>query len=105
MGTIEDRIRSHPFSERSRNENEHRVAEKLLEIHGEYTDTCFCQQCLDQMFCIALNALPAKYENALVHRIDKKNSCTDEEIEKAARTAIRKVSEHPKGATEHHPGK
>lgn len=99
--SLEERIRRHPFSERSRNENERRVVKKILEILEEYPDVCFCEKCLDDMFRIALNALPAKYENAVAHEMRKKNSCTKEEIETATKYAIKAVCENPKSNVEH----
>ncbi len=106
MEPLEERIKHHEFSERNCNENEGKVAGKILKLSGEYPAACFCHQCLDNMFCVALNALPAKYENAVVHDLQKKNCCTDEEIEAAVRGAIEKVFAHPKDKySEHFPGR
>ena len=104
--SIEERLKHHEFSDRSRNENEKKVAGKILELYGKYPDTCFCHQCLDNMFCVALNELPAKYENAVIHHLLKKNICTEEAVEKAVKDAIRIVHEHPKEKySEHFLGK
>jgi len=106
MESIEERIRHHEFSDRNSNENEEKVSGKILEIFSEYPEACFCHQCLDNMFCIALNALPSKYENAVIHHLQKKNCCTDEEIEAATRSAINTVHAHPKDKySEHFPGR
>jgi len=94
----DEKIRHHEFRERSSNENENKVINEILKLWNQFPGLCICSQCLDNIFCLALNELPARYENAVIHHIGKPTSLPEDEIEIAVRKAIEKVHKYPKGA-------
>ncbi|MDH5542775.1 MAG: late competence development ComFB family protein [Nitrospinota bacterium] len=98
MSKGEEIIRHHEFRERSINENENRVIAKIRELWKTLPGLCICGQCLDNIFCLALNYLPPRYENAVIHHIGKPTSLSDEEIDSSVRMAMEKVHRHPKVA-------
>ena len=101
MDSFENHIYYHPFTERNGNDNEKRVVGKIEALFKEYPDTCFCSYCLDDIFNVALNSLPPKYEKISGKQLYMRQSCTELEIEQAVRNAIIKVDERPKPAVDH----
>ncbi|MFQ5430992.1 MAG: late competence development ComFB family protein [Nitrospinota bacterium] len=101
MEPFENHIHYHSFGERNGNDNEKRVVSEIEALFKEYPDTCFCSYCLDDIFNIALNSLPPKYEKIVAKHLDRRDRCSEREIEQAVRNAIIKVDERPKPAVEH----
>ena len=101
MDSFESHIHYHPFNERNGNENEKRVVTKIQELFKTYPDCCFCAYCLDDIYNVALNSLPSKYEKIVARHLDKRNPCSDSEIEKAVKDAIAKVHDRPKPSVKH----
>ena len=101
MDSFEDHIHFHAFSERNGNDNEKRVVSTIEALFKEYTDTCFCSYCLDDIFNVALNSLPPKYEKIAGKQLHMRHRCSELEVEQAVRNALIKVGERPKPAVEH----
>lgn len=101
MDFFESHIHFHSFGERNGNDNEKRVVSKIEVLFKEYPDTCFCSYCLDDIFNVALNSLPPKYEKISGKNLHMRQSCSELEIEQAVRNAIIKVHNSPKPAVDH----
>jgi competence protein ComFB len=80
------------------NYNEPMVLEVMRELYGEDDEACRCNLCVEDVFALALNALPARYiqptslraYSVSEHFIDRK------EILAAVRHAMQTVGESPK---------
>lgn len=101
MDSFESHIHYHSFGERNGNDNEKRVVSQIEALFKEYPETCFCSYCLDDIFNVALNSLPPKYEKISGKQLHMRHRCSEAEIEQAVKNAILKVGKRPKPAVEH----
>lgn len=82
------------------NEAENLVIEELEKDLAleEYNDICKCQDCILDMATLALNKIKPKYRSSFTGIIYSQGLHSGEfkdEVEKAVKTAIDKVSENP----------
>jgi hypothetical protein len=90
-----DRYRFNDFSlEGIRNRQEARVAAAMRARLPHDADFCGCRLCVEDVYAIALNSLPAQYtqSGSLVIR---KNPPTDEDIRRAVADALDTVRVRP----------
>jgi len=79
------------------NRTEQEVASGLEKMLTSMEGICTCQLCVEDMFMIALNSLPARYQHRATLRLFKKDPLlTEDMVETAVKDAINGVSKRPK---------
>ena len=90
-----DRYRFNDFSlDGIRNRQEARVVEAMRGLLPNQDDFCGCRLCVEDVYAMALNSLPAQYmqSGSLVIR---KNPPTDEDVRRAVADALDTVRVRP----------
>ncbi len=77
-----------------RNRNEFLVAKAMEEVIPEYSPICECAMCVEDIFALSLNSLPAKYQHSMSIDIHKK--ATYEEVCKKVKESVELVRKKPK---------
>ncbi len=79
------------------NQTEKTVAEELERAINNIDGVCRCQLCVEDIFMLSLNSLPARYRHSATFRLVKNDpNLTDDMVKKAVANAIAEVSAHPK---------
>ncbi len=77
------------------NLNEDAVAGAIERILNGDDGVCKCRMCLEDIFALALNKLPAKYVQSYYPTRDITELLDHEQIEKAVKAAVKKVAKSP----------
>ena len=79
------------------NLNEGAVVEAIERIVAAAADEaiCKCKMCLEDIFALALNTLPAKYVQSYYSTHDVNKLLDKEEIDKVVRKTAKKVAKNP----------
>ncbi len=79
------------------NRTEKEVGAELENLLASTKITCSCQLCIEDMFMIALNLLPARYQHSATLRLVKKDPIlTPSMVKGAVESAVSDVGKHPK---------
>lgn len=80
-----------------RNDNEQLIIYKLNEIFRKDKQLCRCRLCVEDIYALSLNNLPARYKQLLPleARGEKDWQTEDARIEEAVRNAIEQVKKRP----------
>ncbi len=77
------------------NLNEGAVVEAAERILADDDGACKCKMCLEDVFALALNNLPAKYIQSYYSTHDIAEFLDHKQVEKAVKTAVKQVAKSP----------
>ena len=77
------------------NINEGAVIEAMEKSLDEYVDTCRCGVCLEDIYALSLNSIPAKYIQNYFSARDPERLVDIELVENTVRKSIEQVTRHP----------
>ncbi|MFC1724735.1 late competence development ComFB family protein [candidate division KSB1 bacterium] len=80
--------------EHIRNHNEVEVIKAMKKVLSQNSDFCGCSLCLEDVYALSLNMLPAKYKQSSSIMLTK-DKVPAAKIESVVVQAIEKVSGHP----------
>ena len=80
--------------EHIRNHNEAEVIKAIKKVMPQFSDFCGCSLCLEDVYALSLNMLPAKYKQSSSILLAK-DKIPAAKIESVIVQAIEKVSGHP----------
>ncbi len=77
------------------NLNEDAVAEAIERVLADYDSMCKCRMCLEDVFALALNKLPAKYIQSYYPTHDIAKLLDKKQVEKSVKAAVKQVEKSP----------
>ena len=77
------------------NINEGAVVEAIESIAADDDTLCKCKMCLEDIFALALNTLPAKYVQSYYSTHDVNTLVDKKEIEKVVKETAKKIAKNP----------
>ncbi len=77
------------------NLNEGAVVEAIERIIAADDSICKCKMCLEDVFALALNTLPAKYVQSYYSTHDVSKLVDPKEIDKVVSKTVKKVAKNP----------
>lgn len=77
------------------NINEGAVVEAVERVLNDDDGICKCKMCLEDIFALSLNKLPARYVQSYYSTHDVSELLDEKLVEKTVQTAIKRVAKHP----------